>query len=77
MISLDTALIVGSVIAMNSLVAGVIIAFGLDGIKTINKLKEYHLENKNANKDILNINKKLLKFFTNDFAHWLERNDKK
>jgi len=77
MVSLDTALIVGSVIAMNSLLAGILIAYGIRAEDHLFSIKEYNFKQSVTNEQLLKTDNKILKFFTNDLAHWLEKNDKK
>ena len=77
MVSLDTALIVGSVIAMNSLLAAIFIAYGMSVENHLFGIKEYILNQSITNERLLKTDKKILKFFTNELSHWLERNDKK
>ncbi len=76
MVSIDTALIVGTIVAMNSIMLAVFMAIGMDAVNKMTELKMYHIKNANANENILAINRQMLKFFMNDLTHWLKRNDK-
>jgi len=73
MISLDSGLIVGTIVAMGGLQVAVLIAYGMSIKDHVFGVKEEVLKQTSLNTELLETNKKVLKFWTNDFVHYVDK----